>query len=100
LPSGPHCRARGGVYDWQGDSEERQLGLFFFKEADAKALIDKASATGQPSASVRRDQWPQRWLAPQNVGPSTDLRLFFPLYTHDMVARRRHDEPTQRGWRA
>ena len=39
----------------QGDSEERQLGLFFFKEADAKALIDKAStparAAGMHSAA-------------------------------------------------
>ena len=36
----------------QGDSEERQLGLFFFKEADAKALIDKACAPSHTAVSL------------------------------------------------
>ncbi len=44
----PACGAEAVSALLQGDSEERQLGLFFFKEADAKALIDKASTAHAP----------------------------------------------------
>ena len=44
--------SRRGSTAAQGDSEERQLGLFFFKEADAKALIDKVSTVTSPSQPV------------------------------------------------
>ena len=45
----------------QGDSEDRQLGLFFFSEEDAQALIEKVTCS--PVKAM-----PHRWsLKPTGV---------------------------------
>jgi len=115
------CRVRSGAA--QGDSEERQLGLFFFKEADAKALIDKVAhlptlqfpcraslAKGVSCGAVDADRWRQCSL----YGPSCGLvagdanlctrwsvtLLFLVLTPHTLHHRTRRYGSRTRGWRS